>query len=106
MIAKIAILFTGMIIGAPIAMLYAMACVVVTNQISLDLTEALHPFTFPICLVAGYVTTFRLLRGAWTTPPLKKYAPRRNRSPNGESAPTPAATRPPTVATETTSETP
>jgi hypothetical protein len=85
MIAKIAILFTGAIMGPVLGMLYSMAFFAIASEFSLSLIDATFTYLQPVFLVAGYVTTFRLLRGAWSTPPLKKYVPLKNRRPSSES---------------------
>ena len=86
MIAKIAILFTGVIMGPVVGMLYAMAFFAIASEFSLSLVDAMFSYMQPLFLVAGYVTTFRLLRGAWSTPPLKKYVPLKDRRPSSESS--------------------
>lgn len=85
MIARIAILFTGLVVGCALTPIYTMAFTFVLMFLLGSPVPALDTPVQVISLVAGFVTSFCLLRRSWTTPPLKKYVPRKNVPSSGES---------------------
>jgi hypothetical protein len=92
MASKAAILFVGIIVAAGLTPLYVMAfSFIAIGLLGMDGPQ-IEPVMTRSCSIAGLVTSFFLLKGAWNTPPLKKYVPGKKaetlkESPPGRSEP-------------------